>query len=142
MNIKFDTGLKEYMLNDKVAVYFNPTSNQFVNDVYGAVTKLDELTEKYRSEVEAEEDPSAVFALGREMDTEMRAVLNELFDQDICTPLFGKMSVYAAADGLPVWANLLLAIIDEMDDAFREAKEAGNPRIQKYIDKYGKKAGK
>ena len=46
------------------------------------------------------------------------------------------MSIYAIADGLPIWANLMLAIIDEFDASFVAEKKKTNPRIQKYTKKY------
>ena len=43
---------------------------------------------------------------------------------------------YAMADGLHVWTNFLLALMDETDSAFAREQKATNPRIQKYTAKY------
>lgn len=46
--------------------------------------------------------------------------------------------MYALAEGLPLWANLLFAIMDEMDETVMREKKAMNPRIAKYTKKYHK----
>ena len=51
---------------------------------------------------------------------------------------FNTPNVYAMADGLPVWCNLLFAIMDEIDTSFAREQKATNPRIQKYTAKYHK----
>ncbi|MBQ9720270.1 MAG: hypothetical protein IJV64_06200 [Oscillospiraceae bacterium] len=55
-----------------------------------------------------------------------------------CAAVFGTMNVYALAKGLPVWANLLLAVIDEIDTTFAREQKATNPRLEKYLKKYRK----
>ena len=42
------------------------------------------------------------------------------------------------ADGFPIWANFMLAIIDQFEGEFAEQKKKTNPRIQKYTAKYNK----
>ena len=70
----------------------------------------------------------------------MRELIDSVFDgTPVCTLLFGSMNVYAMASGLPVWANLMLAIMDEVDTAFAREQKATNPRVQKYMAKYRKK---
>ena len=46
------------------------------------------------------------------------------------------MDASALADGLPVWANLIMAIIDTFDDEFAQEKKKKNPRLAKYTAKY------
>ena len=46
------------------------------------------------------------------------------------------MNVYAMADGLPVWCNLMLAVMDEIDTSFAREQKRMNPRIAKYTAKY------
>ena len=68
----------------------------------------------------------------------MREVINGVFEDDVCTPIFGGMNVYSLADGLPVWCNFLLAVMDEVDTSFAREQKATNPRITKYTAKYHK----
>ena len=84
-------------------------------------------------------DRAKIFDLMRERDKEMRELIDGVFDAPVCAMLFGGMNVYAMASGLPVWANLMLAIMDEVDTAFAREQKATNPRVQKYMAKYHKK---
>ena len=36
----------------------------------------------------------------------------------------------------PVWCNLMLAVMDEIDTTFSREQKATNPRIAKYTEKY------
>lgn len=54
----------------------------------------------------------------------------------VCDSIFGNMNLYAMADGLHVWTNFLLALMDETDSAFAREQKATNPRIQEYTAKY------
>lgn len=133
--IRFDNGLKEYSLNDAVTVRFNPTDMKFIQRVYDAFERMDKRQETYREEVEKADD-RAVFDLADRYDAEIRDEINGIFDFDVCTPLFGDMSVHTLADGLPIWANFFFAIIDTFEGAFAEEKKKTNPRIKKYTEKY------
>lgn len=139
--IQFDTGVVDYDINGAVTVRINPTDLSFVERVFSTFDAMDEKQESYNAAIEAEKDPAGVFRIAREMDAEMRGMIDDVFGAEVCAPVFGRVSVYALSDGLPLWANLMLALIDEMDVAFAREKKATNPRIQKYTAKY-KKRGK
>ncbi len=142
--LKFETGIKEFSLNGEKSVFFSPTDMNFVEKVFRVVENLDQKEQDFQKELEtlSEEEEAKVFDLGRAHDAEIRQVINGLFDDDVCTPVFGNLNVFALADGLPVWANLLFAIIDTLDEEFVKQKEKTNPRIAKYTAKYGKKRRK
>ena len=126
----------EFSLNGKCTVTFNPTDTAFVEKLFHTFEALDKKQADYRAEVERTARDAAVFELGRRMDAEMREMINAVFDADVCAPLFGGMNVYALADGLPAWSNLMLAIMDEIDTAFAREQKRTNPRISKYTAKY------
>ena len=133
-----DTGLEEYRLNDRVTVRFNPTDVGFLEKLSAAFRKLDELQDQVRASRESITDDREVFPVARELDARMRAILNELFDTDICTPLFGGMNLFASSGGLPVWANLMLALTDEVETSMSSELAAREKRIEKYVKKYRK----
>lgn len=137
-DIRFDTGVQEYDLNGAVKVKFAPTDMAFIERVFNALDNMDKKQGEYRKVAEAESN-AEVFELARRMDADAREEINNAFGFDICAPLFGNMNVFAVADGFPVWANLLLAIIDQFEGAFADEKKKTNPRIQKYTAKYSKK---
>ena len=137
-NIRFDTGLVEHTLNDKVTVAFNPTDLTFIEKVFTTFDELDKKQEAYNARVEEQTDNAGVFRVARDMDAEMRGIIDAVFGVEVCSALFGGLNVYALAGGLPLWCNLMLAIIDEMDSTFAKEKKAANPRMQKYLAKYKK----
>lgn len=130
-------GLKEYDLNGKVKIYFNPTDVHFVEKLFEVFDTLDERQNEYSQRLTGETDPKAVFKIAHEMDTETREIIDSALGEEVCGPLFGNISIYAGdGDGLPLWANLVLTLIDEMDESFTREKKAANPRIQRYIAKF------
>lgn len=134
--LTFSTGLVEYELNGRVTVAFNPTDADFIERIFDSFDELDRRQEGYSAEIEAQTDNAGVFAVARRMDSEMRVVIDAALGDGVAEGVFGAMNVYALADGLPVWCNLMLAIIDEMDSGFAREKKASNPRVQKYLAKY------
>jgi len=72
------------------------------------------------------------------MDADMREMLDSILGGGACAAIFGTMSVHALADGFPVWANLLLAVMDKMDESLVAEQKRMNPRMEKYRKKFGK----
>ena len=72
----------------------------------------------------------------------MRRAVDRLFDAEVADALFQDVRLYAAAQGLPVWNNLLLALVDEIDDAYKREKRAMDERIKKYTERYEKKGSR
>ena len=136
--LNFETGIVNFSINEKCEVSFNPTDSAFIERLYAAFEKLDKKQESYKAKVEATANKREIFDLAKEFDAEMRKIIDEVFGQPLCDGLFGDMNVYAVANGLPVWCNLMLAIMDEVDSTFAREQKATNPRIAKYTKKYHK----
>lgn len=134
-DIKFETGLKTFDINGTVQATFAPTDMAFIERAYKALENMDAMQTKYKDIIE-KTNGSALFDLARQMDGEARAEINNVFGFDVCSPLFGPMNVFTIADGFPVWANFLLAVIDQFEGAFAAEKKKTNPRIAKYTAKY------
>ena len=139
MELNFDSGVKEYTVHGvkgDVLIRFNPTDGAFVQKLYDAFNTIDGKQRKCNDEISKCGDKTAVFRIARERDTEMRGIIDEIFEKPVCDDIFGNMSLFALGDGLYVWANFLLAIMDEVDTTFAREQKATNPRIQKYAAKY------
>ncbi len=136
--LTFDTGLVTYNINGACEVSFNPTDSSFVEKLFNAFDMLDKRQEDYKAEVERTKTNREVFETARKMDSEMRNIINDVFGLEVCSSVFGTMNVYAMADGLPVWANLLLTIMDEIDTSFAKERKATDSRIAKYTKRYHK----
>ena len=48
------------------------------------------------------------------------------------------MNLFASSCGLPVWANLMLAVTEEIDSAMQQELSQREQRIAKYVAKYQK----
>jgi hypothetical protein len=137
--LNFESGLVTYSLNGKCEVSFNPTDSNFIERLYATFEELDRKQEQYKSDIEKMADKRKIFDYAKERDAEMRGMLDEVFGVPVSDALFGEMNVYALAGGVPVWCNLMLAIMDEIDTTFAREQKATNPRIAKYTAKYKKK---
>ena len=136
--LNFETGLVTYNLNGVCEVRVNPTDSDFVERLFNAFDTLDKKQDRYKEEIDKIADKKEIFQIARERDAEMRGIIDSLFDAPVCDALFGKMNVYAVADGLPVWCNLMLAVMDEIDTTFSREQKRTNPRVAKYTAKYHK----
>lgn len=137
--LNFESGLVSYSLNGKCEVSFNPTDSNFAERLFSAFEDLDKKQESYKAKVEKMANKREIFDFARERDAEMRDVIDGIFEAPVSEAVFGNMNVYALAGGLPVWSNLLLAIMDEIDTTFAREQKATNPRLAKYTAKYQKR---
>lgn len=137
--IRFDTGLTTYSINGSVEVSFNATDSDFVERLYQVFDRLDKRQSEYENQVQKMANKAEIFDIMRARDKEMRSDIDGLFGADVCEAVFGHMNVFALAEGLPVWCNLLLAVMDQIDTAFSKEQKATNPRLNKYLAKYSKK---
>ena len=136
--ITFDTGVVSFDLNGKTTIDFNPTDSVIVEKIYNTFGELDRKQDAYKAEIEKRGNEREIFDIARRRNQEMRGIIDDLFGKPICDELFGDMNIYALADGLPVWCNLMLAVIDQIDTTFSREKKATNPRVAKYTAKWKK----
>lgn len=136
--LSFETGLETYTLNGSAQVTFNPTDSVFVEKLFNTFDTLDQKQDAYKEEIDRVGDKREIFNIARQRDAEMRSMIDEAFGQPVCASVFGEMNVYALANGLPAWCNLMLTIMDEIDTTFAREQKATNPRLKKYLDKYRK----
>lgn len=140
--LSFNTGLETYRIkgaNGETELSFNPTDMAFIERLYDAVELLDSQQETYREETKKKEGNKELFRALRAIDQEMRRTIDEAMKAPVCDKIFGEMNMYALGDGLPVWLNFILMLLDETDAAFGREKNRTNPRIAKYTEKYGKR---
>ena len=134
--LNFDLGLNEYDLGGKVTVRFNPTDVSFLEKLSDSFAYLDLIQEEVKLSREEITDEKDIYNLAKNLDGKMRDIIDALFGEDVCTPLFGEMNLFSSAGGLPVWANLMLAIADEVQDSMDSELKKREARIRKYTEKY------
>ena len=138
--LSFETGVKEYRLNDACSVRFNPTDTFFAERVFNTFDILEKKREGYHEQAKKMADTREIFDFMRERDKELRELIDGVFGVPVCDATYeGVNIVTAMSGGFPVWVNLFFAVIDELDTAFAREQKLTNPRIQKYMAKYGKK---
>ena len=136
MNVlNFSIGVKTFAVNDgTVEISYNPTDPLFAEKVYDAFLGL---AEKYEAgKGKKFEDNNAFFDYARERDKEVHEAVDDLFGKGVAAGLFDGVSSYAMADGLPLWCNFLLAIIDTIPAELSAQIEASKPRVDTYLAKY------
>lgn len=133
----FDTGLKTYKVNGGCEIAFNPADVAFVKRVFDAFDCLAEKQDAIGEE-NGEVSGAELFRFTEKREQEMRGKIDGIFDEPVCDEIFGKLSVYALASGLPLWCNFLMAIIDEIDSSVEREQHAASPRVDKYMAKYAK----
>ena len=136
--LSFATGIITYRVNDSCDVSFNPTDSAFIERLYTAFEVLEKKQESYKSDIMSREKPQDILSFSQERDAEMRKIIDGVFGEGISSQLFGDMNVYSLANGLPVWCNFLLAVMDESNSAFEREQKATNPKLNKYLKKYSK----
>lgn len=129
--LSFDTGVEEYDVNG-VKVRFNPTDEAFVSKLYDAFGSLEGLQEGLAGDGGTEE----VLERFARLDKEMRQTIDGLLGEGVADALFPGMNCYAVADGLPVWTNLVLALLDEVTEAYEREFGKTDGRLKAHSAKY------
>lgn len=135
--LNFDTGLVTYRVNDRCEVSFNPADVSFVKrlfDTFDGLSKRQDDIEAENKEISGAE----LFNLVEQQEKKMREDIDSIFGEPVSDKIFGNLSVYALAGGLPLWCNFLMAVIDKVDAALEEEQKMASPRVAKYMAKYAK----
>lgn len=138
--LNVSTGLVTYTVNGNCEISFNPADADLAGRVVGVFEKITDICNN--TQLDQEGGVSALMAATSKLDAEIRREIDGLFGESTCEKVFGRTNVASLADGLPIWANFLMAVIDEMDRAITEAKKRSSPRVQQYIEKHEKKYAK
>lgn len=135
--LNFDTGLVTYKVNGQCDITFNPADVAFVKRLFNTFDGLS----KQQEDIEAEDkdvEGTELFALVEQREKKMRDDIDAAFGEAICKKIFGNVSVFALAGGLPLWCNFLMAVIDKIDAAIEDEQKLASPRVAKYMAKYEK----
>lgn len=125
--LTFETGLVDYDFNGVYTARFNPTDETFISKLEGAFDSLDGIQETVK------DSPFEKFA---ELDRDMRVTIDGLLGDGAADALFPNMNCYAIADGLPVWMNLVLALMDEVSEACEREFGKTDGRMKAHSKKY------
>ena len=118
-------------------VDFNPSSQEFAEDLYALVSRVSKIHEMKEEARKAETDILKKFDINRAEDKEMRAAVDAVFGDGFCGDVF-KVRLFAVCDGLTIIENFLFSVMDEMDAAIMDNITKRDAIIRKYTDKYSK----
>ena len=137
--LNFNSGIESFSVNGVENVLrFNPTDIELLRKIYVSMKDL-EAKQKERNSAQSDiDDIIDTLNKAKRLDTEMRGIIDGVFGDGLCNKIFGDVSLYASADGLPVWQNFILAVIDLFDEATKREAALSNEKIQKYVKKYHK----
>lgn len=135
--LNFDTGLVTYKVNGQCEISFNPADVAFVRRLFNTFDNLSKQQDAIEGE-DQDVDGAKLFDLVEQREKKMRADIDDVFGDAVCDKLFGKVSVFALAGGLPLWCNFLMAVIDKIDAAIEDEQKQASPRVAKYMAKYEK----
>ena len=136
--IRVDTGLVTHTINGVCELTFNPTDASFIERLYNATEFLDKKQAEYKEKSEKTDDLKEMFDVLRAIDHDMRQELDNVLKAGFCEAVFADMNVYAFAGGMPVWANLIEAILEYCNTELSNETKKCKARIDKYIKKYKK----
>ena len=137
--LNFNSGIESFSVNGvENALRFNPTDIELLRKIYVSMKDL-EAKQKERNSAQSDSDDIIdTLNKAKQLDTEMRGIIDGVFGDGLCNKIFGDVSLYASADGFPVWQNFILAVIDLFDEATKREAALSNEKIQKYVKKYHK----
>lgn len=135
--LNFDKGLQPYCVNGEENVfYINPTDTGFIARLSDTFDALRALWDSRGDGIENSDDFKSVIDRMEEMDKETRKIIDGLLGEGVSAKVFGTVSTFALADGFPLWANFLLALMEDCNGAYQRQKALSNPRLQRYLTKY------
>lgn len=134
-SLNFSTGIKTFDVNDGAAqVSYNPTDANFAAGLYELFMRC---ADRYEADKDKAFDSNVdFFAYARQRDTDVCEGIDGLFGSGVSASLFQGISPYALADGLPLWANFLLSVIDTIPEEMSRQVKVSKPRVEKYLKKY------
>ena len=130
-SINFDEGYKEYKINgdDNRVIRIRIADPNMLSRFNTASNKMDELQKKY-----ADANPEDM----ANIDAELRTLLNDVFQTDICTPAFGEASLMTiTSTGKPLYQAFFEVFIPEFKaDIEAAGARISAPSVSKKVQKY------
>ena len=129
-SINFDEGYKKFIINGDESrfIRIRLSDPNLMYRIDNIDDKIQELKEKYKGATDSK-------ALA-EFDRVLKALLNETFGTDVCTPVFGDASVLTFIPGTDklILSGFLEAFLPIIKQEIENMAAALRPEVQKYIE--------
>lgn len=138
--LNYTAGKREYTLPSGAIIHFDPCDSEFANKIIVAVRNCNNIQNSFPKEPFTDLDTQLSFI--QKMNGDIREEIDKAFGEPVCEKACCGSSPISLSDGLPVWMNFLMAVIDEIDANMPEGEKRSRARVQQYMDKYNTKYGK
>lgn len=125
--ITLDTGVRDYEING-YAAKFNPTDETFIARVEQAFESLDGMQDAIKG--------AGSFGSFVGLDKEMRETIDGVLGEGAADAIFPGVNCYSLSNGLPLWLNLMYALVDEISEACEAEFGKTDGRVKHQNDKY------
>lgn len=138
--LNYSAGGKVYDLPNGETVSFDPCNAEFASAVVRAFSNCHKIHQEGTKELP--QDVDELYKATKKMAGDIRREIDAVFGDGVCDKACCGSSPISISDGLPVWMNFLMAVIDEIDANIPEGEKRSRARVQQYMDKYSTKYGK
>ena len=133
----FDRGEVSYQVGETgEVIQFNPADMLFAGKIAKLFDRIDSLQQQYHGQMQLAKDGLTAYKVAQEANEKMMTEIDAVIGEGKSKAIFGGVACYAISQGLPIWANLMVSIVAEMDDAVVREQEKTNPTLEKYLKKY------
>ena len=158
-NITFADGLQTFTINGGYEIRFQPTDLKFAERIFSVMEEMSEIQTRYAAMGEnalPDVDFSAMnensetaqaytretrerFDAFQQIDSELRNRIDALLGDGAAKGIFGGTNLTAHADGLPIWLNLLLALLDVFPEQAKKEAGLSDERLKAVTARYTQK---
>lgn len=156
--ITFSDGFQTFSINGGYQIRFQPTDLQFAERIFAAMEDMGSIQARYAATEEDlpdvdldairedeetakryAEQTRARFDAFRQIDKDLRAKIDDLFGSGTAEGVFGGINLTAYADGLPVYLNFLLAVLDQFPEQAKQEAGLSDERLKAVTARYTQK---
>ena len=110
--LNYTAGKREYTLPGGGVIWFDPCDSEFANRVILAVRNCQEIQKRFPQNGFADLDEQ--LACIQNINDDIRREIDNAFGDQVADKACCGSSPTSISDGLPVWMNFLMAVIDEI----------------------------
>lgn len=134
-NLSFNEGIQEYSVNGDESRVIRVNTKDFglIGRIEILKSETKDLMTSYQKKM-SELSDSEVFPAISELDKEVRKLINDTFESDICSVAFGSANCMSFCGGRPMFLNFLDALLPEVLKDITEEQKASEQYIKSYTD--------
>jgi hypothetical protein len=141
INLSINTGKKKVVINEDESkvIYLDTGDINILTRVSDSLKEIEALQANADTATLKDDSNDNIQALAEtltDIDNQLRTIVNNIFDYDVCTPIAGKVSLLKIVDGKP----LVYTIIDTLSALYKEDIITSYNSIRNEVEQDVKKA--